>query len=498
MQRLCASAQENPMTIPDGPLDTPANVPDKAPKAKKSARKIIGADGEVIVGMMHAGIYGLPSCSLRPGKSEEIRLFTTEASAKAAGLRPCKQCRPDRFYRDRNDHLDLFEELGREVEAAPANFAGVQDLVARAGLTPAQLTDLYRDHAHLTPEPWLARTKVRHAARALRETKRAIADVAAAAGLPDAERFGKTFFQHMRMTPADYRALDAGRDFSIALPPGYRPHEVLAYQSRDPASQSERSEGNRIWKALTVAEGPVVLELTLTKAAAVARIHADTTISRASTAGLHESALAVLGLVHDISAFENEHTAFVQPRRGLRVPLLPSTFDALCWGIIGQQINIRFASKLRREIVSLAGRPIGDMRAHPTPQALAGILPSDLTSRQFSRSKTQYLLDTAQAITAGALDIEALRDGSAIAAEKTLTSQRGVGVWTARYVLMRSGFADAAPVGDSGLATALQKLHQLPERPDAEHTARLMSHFAPNRSLASLHLWTMLAEGAQA
>jgi 3-methyladenine DNA glycosylase/8-oxoguanine DNA glycosylase len=74
--------------------------------------------------------------------------------------------------------------------------------------------------------------------------------------------------------------------------------------------------------------------------------------------------------------------------------------------------------------------------------------------------------------------------------------QRGIGIWTARYVLMRGGFADAAPVGDSALATALQRLHKLPERPDTEETARLMSRFAPYRSLATMHLWTSLKEAA--
>ena len=77
-----------------------------------------------------------------------------------------------------------------------------------------------------------------------------------------------------------------------------------------------------------------------------------------------------------------------------------------------------------------------------------------------------------------------------------LTAQRGIGIWTARYVLMRGGFADAAPVGDSALATALQRLHKLPERPDSDQTARLMSLFAPHRSLATMHLWTSLKEAA--
>jgi 3-methyladenine DNA glycosylase/8-oxoguanine DNA glycosylase len=99
-------------------------------------------------------------------------------------------------------------------------------------------------------------------------------------------------------------------------------------------------------------------------------------------------------------------------------------------------------------------------------------------------------------VAEGKLDIENFSEGSAIAAEKALTAQRGIGTWTARYVLMRGGFADAAPVGDSALATALQRLHNLPERPDADQTARLMSAFAPHRTLATMHLWTSLKEVA--
>ena len=49
---------------------------------------------------------------------------------------------------------------------------------------------------------------------------------------------------------------------------------------------------------------------------------------------------------------------------------------------------------------------------------------------------------------------------------------------------------------DVRLATALQRLHNLPERPDSDQTARLMSRFAPHRSLATMHLWTSLKEVA--
>ena len=130
------------------------------------------------------------------------------------------------------------------------------------------------------------------------------------------------------------------------------------------------------------------------------------------------------------------------------MPLLPTGFDALCWGIIGQQINIKFASQLRREMVLLAGEKIGDMRAHPTPEAVANIDIGARRARRYSRSKANHLVGcgAGRGRSAG-LDIEGLGEGSAIAAEKALTAQRGIGTWTARYVLMRGGFADAAPRG---------------------------------------------------
>ena len=55
-------------------------------------------NGKFILGVMTTGIYCLPSCAARPPKPQNVRLFTTEAGAKAAGLRACKRCRPDLYY----------------------------------------------------------------------------------------------------------------------------------------------------------------------------------------------------------------------------------------------------------------------------------------------------------------------------------------------------------------------------------------------------------------
>jgi 3-methyladenine DNA glycosylase/8-oxoguanine DNA glycosylase len=78
--------------------------------------------------------------------------------------------------------------------------------------------------------------------------------------------------------------------------------------------------------------------------------------------------------------------------------------------------------------------------------------------------------------------------------EARLLALRGIGPWSAQYVLMRSlGFADCVPAGDAALTLALQRYFDLEERPDAARAGQLMERFAPWRSLATFHLWQTLS-----
>lgn len=391
----------------------------------------------------------------------------------------------------------MFEGLVERVSAAPSAFPNPAAVARSAGITVKKLDALLGEHAHLKPQAWLRRLSIRKAAAALLSTRRKPAEIAADSGYGNEKLFEAEFLDEMHMTPVAYRGLGRAQSFQIALPAGYRAGEVLAYHARDPEGLTERSEGNQIWKALPTADGPVVMQLTLDCVQVSVQVHADRRLGVASMAALHGDALHMLGLVNQIDQFERTHAAFVKPRRGLRLPLIPRGFDALCWAITGQQINLSFAGALRRAMIGLAGEKVGNMITHPTAQALANVDLSALTAVRYSGSKARYLIDAAGAVAGGELDIENITLGSAVAAEARLVAQRGVGIWTARYVLMRRGFADSAPVGDSALATALQRLHELPERPDARGTERLMSRFAPNRSLASMHLWTLLKEARQ-
>jgi AraC family transcriptional regulator of adaptative response / DNA-3-methyladenine glycosylase II len=460
-------------------------------------------DGKFLVGVLTTGIYCLPSCSARQPKPENVRLFKTEAEAAAAGLRPCKRCRPDMFYRGEDVDVALFEALAARVRAEPADHADAAALAVICGVSQSKLGDLMRTHAHMTPAAWLKREHVRAACRLLIETEHRVVDVGYAAGFESEAAFHRQFLALTRMTPGAYRGLNGASVFMLQLPAGYRSQEILAYHARDPASPCERVEGSTISKALAIGRDAAVLEISLEPQAAWCRVHSPGKLEARGIEAVHATALRMLGLNVDVSAFETRAgrdplmAVLLARRRGLRLALTPTGFDGLCWAIIGQQINVAFASSLRRELLEIAGTPIGGMRAHPVAERVAQIGVDELTKRRFSRSKAEYLIGAAQAVVAGKLRAETLSDGSAVAAERELTSVRGIGTWTARYMLMRgAGFADCAPVGDVALAAALQRLTAAETRPGPKEVEELMQPFAPYRSLATTHLWASLRDAA--
>jgi AraC family transcriptional regulator of adaptative response / DNA-3-methyladenine glycosylase II len=437
------------------------------------------------------GTYHLPSCPTMVGR-RSVALFESEAMAKAAGFRPCRTCKPERFHGQNGGSLVAFRNLAAVMSVEPAAITSLKAASVACGIAMERLRVILADHAQMTPESWLDRQRVFFATRQLIGSRATDGSLAAEAGFLTVADYERVFTRHMALTPGEYRKAMRSTRFRLRLPTGYRANDVLAYQGRDPEGLAERVTGRHIDKALSTSEGPAILHLEPGTERCDVAIECARPLSEASVAELHIAALKILGLFSDIASFEAAHPTLVAGHQGLHVPLIPSAFDALCWAIVGQQINLSFAGSLRRHLIEVAGTPVGRMKTHPSPEAIANLDPSTLRANRFSGSKVRYLQHAAEAVASGQVDLEDLWKGSAVEAETKLTSLHGVGTWTARYVLMRIGFGDAAPVGDSGLSTALQRIDGLPGRPDAGEVARLMARYAPWRSLASAHLWASL------
>lgn len=447
-------------------------------------------DGRVLTGVLTTGIYCLPSCPARKPLAVNVRFFADEPAAQAAGLRPCKRCRPDAFYRGENADLARLEAALAQAAAEPAAFPEAEALAEAAAMGLTKLKALFRDHAQVQPAAFLQRVRIQAACARLVDGAPDLTDLAFGVGYGSASGFHDAFRRQTGLSPGAYRAMLAADRFALALPPGFRTADALRFHGRDPESVSERVEGNRLRKAFLLDGRPAVLTLTFGSEAVEAALEGAP--GPVAMARAHSATLRLLGWHDDPPAFEAAHPDLTRGREGLRVLLTADPFEALVWAILGQQVNLAFAYALRRDLIRRVGLPApGGLLAHPDAARVAALDPSDLLALRFSRRKAEYLLHAAEAVASGRLDLGGFR--TATGAAKALESLRGCGPWTAQYVLMRGlGFRDCVPVGDAGLTLALQRRFQLEARPDAAETQRLMAPFAPHRSLATFHLWSSL------
>jgi DNA-3-methyladenine glycosylase II len=179
--------------------------------------------------------------------------------------------------------------------------------------------------------------------------------------------------------------------------------------------------------------------------------------------------------------------------RGLKPPRFPTVFEALVNGVACQQLSLAVGIHLLNRLAADRGRAVSASpegpRAFPDPEDLASLQPDDLKRHGFSSTKARTIIETARAIVAGGLDLEALQqleDGAAI---ERLTSLRGVGRWTAEYVLLRGlGRLHVFPGDDVGAHNKLRQLFGIDTPLDHEAVGRLVARWHPYAGVAYFHL----------
>lgn len=183
--------------------------------------------------------------------------------------------------------------------------------------------------------------------------------------------------------------------------------------------------------------------------------------------------------------------------RGLRLIGFPDLFEALTWAIIGQQITLSFAYTLKRRFVEQYGesQTIEGVTywTFPRPEVIATLEPEALRPLQFSYRKAEYIRDIAREIVEGTLSKMALRQLSTEDIRKHLLQLRGVGEWTADYVLMKCFQEPSAfPVADAGLHQALMYHLGLSRKPTQEEVKRYGAQWEGWEGYATFYLWRSL------
>jgi DNA-3-methyladenine glycosylase II len=207
----------------------------------------------------------------------------------------------------------------------------------------------------------------------------------------------------------------------------------------------------------------------------------------------------LLALTVDLSDFE---TMAAEDRllgplagrmRGLRPPRFPTVFEALVNGVACQQLSIAVGIHLLNRLTVEHGRPVSDdprgPHAFPNPEDLAPLEPDKLRRHGFSMTKARTIIATARAIVAGDLDLEGLERLDDPAAIELLTSLRGIGRWTAEYVLLRGlGRLHIFPGDDVGAHNKLRRLFDIDAPLDYESVDQLVARWHPYAGVVYFHL----------
>src|SRR5699024_2824211 len=189
----------------------------------------------------------------------------------------------------------------------------------------------------------------------------------------------------------------------------------------------------------------------------------------------------------------------VENFRGLRLMGIPNLFEALCWCVIGQQINLTFAHRLKRRLVETYGTAISYQGQpyyyFPKPEVLAELDVEQLKTLQFSRQKAEYTIGIATAFARGELSKDKVKSQpSSEQMLQKLQRIRGVGKWTANYVLMKSlARMDCIPYGDSGLNTAVASFLKLDRKPTQQEVNNFFAPFNGWESYLVIYLWRTLS-----
>jgi DNA-3-methyladenine glycosylase II len=218
------------------------------------------------------------------------------------------------------------------------------------------------------------------------------------------------------------------------------------------------------------------------------------------TARLAGSTLVrMLGLSVDLSGFaamaagDSLLGPLAAQMQGLKPPRFPTVFEALVNAIACQQLSLAVGIQLLYRLTADRGRlasenPDGP-RAFPDPEQLACVQPDELRRHGFSFTKARTIIEIAQKVVNGDLDLEALEQLDDAAAVKRLTGLRGIGRWSAEYVLLRGlGRLHIFPGDDVGAHNKLRRLFEIDTPLGYDTVRRLVAPWHPYAGLVYFHL----------
>lgn len=184
---------------------------------------------------------------------------------------------------------------------------------------------------------------------------------------------------------------------------------------------------------------------------------------------------------------------------GIRQIRQLDVFTALIRCISAQQVNLRWAVITRRRLAERFGRmyAIGDETVYALdPSLLVDVDPIDIRALQFTNSKSASIVATARAMLEGGIQVQELSRLEDEQVVERLVKIRGIGRWSADWVLARTLGRPTVVAGDLGVRKAVGLAYLSSTAPSEPEVRAATAHWGESAGVAQALLLHALGERA--
>lgn len=173
-------------------------------------------------------------------------------------------------------------------------------------------------------------------------------------------------------------------------------------------------------------------------------------------------------------------------------------FTALIRCISAQQVNLRWAVTTRRRLAETFGERhevAGHVVYSLNPERIASVDPADIRALQFTTSKSVSIVAVAQAMGDERLRLEEFQQLEDEEVISRLVTIRGIGRWSAEWVLARTLGRPRVVAGDLGVRKAVGLAYGRQLAPSESEVRELTAHWGESTGVAQALVLQALGEG---
>jgi len=294
----------------------------------------------------------------------------------------------------------------------------------------------------------------------------------------------------------------AAHSFVIRPIPPFRLDLTAWALRRRPRNLIDRWDGTTYRRVIVMDGRPTELAVRQTGSSASPRLHVTATPppqTLLERRGARSILDRLLGLRIDLTDWYRMAAGDARLRpladtfRGMKPPRFPTMFEAVVNGFACQQLSLEVGLELLNRLATISSARLGrrgDVRyAFPTAQDIARLPAEKYRAIGFSRQKVRALLDLARPITRQELELESIAKEDDAVARQRLLELRGVGRWTAEYVLLRGvGRLHVFPGDDVGAQKRLARWLGRSRPLTYDGVRRAVERWQPYAGLVYFHL----------